>query len=74
MKDSITISFIATCFKDGFDMASGAPSVAEDIISKSTGTAGRTGSNFADYLNNRGGNPGGDDAYSDLENLFKSRS
>ena len=72
MKDSITISVIATCFKDGFDMASGAPSVAEDIISKSTGS--QSGSSFATYLNNRGGNPGGDDAYSDLENLFKSRS
>lgn len=72
MKDSITISVIATCFKDGFDMTSGAPSVAEDIISKSTGS--QSGSSFATYLNNRGGNPGGDDAYSDLENLFKSRS
>ena len=71
MKDSIAISVIATCFKDSFDMTGGAPSVAEDIISKSTGSQG--GSSFTSYLSNRGGNTGGDDAYSALEDLFKSR-
>ncbi|MCR4779726.1 MAG: cell division protein FtsZ [Ruminiclostridium sp.] len=74
MKDSITISVIATCFKDSFDMGSNEPSVAEQIIGKSTGASGRGGSDFTNYLNNRNNNQNGDDAYSDLENLFKSRS
>jgi cell division protein FtsZ len=75
MKDSITISVIATCFKDSFDVGSSEPSVAEQIIGKSSGSsAGGRSSSYTDYLSNRNSNPGGDDAYSDLENLFKSRS
>ncbi len=74
MKDSITISVIATCFKDSFDVGTGEPSVAEQIIGKSSGSSNSGRGGFADYLNTRNSGQGGDDAYSDLENLFKSRS
>ena len=71
MKDSITISVIATCFKDSFDATGGSPSVAEEIISSTS----KGGSSYTSYLNNRNAGQGGnDDVYSDLENLFKSRS
>jgi cell division protein FtsZ len=74
MKDSITISVIATCFKDSFDSVDNDPSVAEQIITN-TGTPGLgSGSSFADFLTNKSASVNGsDDAYSDLESLFSSR-
>ncbi len=72
MKDSIMISVIATCFKDSFESAAEPTSVAEQIIS--TTTAGAPKNDFASYLNSRSAAPASDDAYSDLENLFKSRN
>ncbi len=72
MKDSITISVIATCFKDSFDASGSGPSVAEEIISNTS--QNNSGSSYTSYLNNRK-NPGtGDDPYTALEDLFKSRS
>ncbi len=71
MKDSISISVIATCFKDSFDATGNTPSVAEEIVNNTS----QSGSSYTSYLNNRNAAPGGnDDVYSDLENLFKSRS
>jgi len=72
MKDSIAISVIATCFKDSFDMSGGQASVAEQIISNSSQSG--SGSSYTSYLSNRNNTPGNEDAFSDLENLFKSRS
>ncbi len=71
MKDSIIISVIATCFKDSFDTVA-EPSVAEEIISNTTNTA--KGNDFASFINSRTTGTQEDDAYSDLETLFKSRS
>lgn len=74
MKDSITISVIATCFKDSFEAAT-ERSVAEDIISTTTNTGKvSSGNNFADFLNSRTSSPSSnDDVYGDLEQLFSSR-
>ena len=78
MKDSITISVIATCFRDSFEVAS-EKSVAEEIISATTST-GRTstssgsGSDFASFISSKSVTAQDDDAYSELESLFKNRS
>lgn len=95
MKDSITISVIATCFKEDDTAAAEPPSVAEEIINSATAASslgndnfrgsgdplnnsfGNTGSgqsDFTRYLNQKNTQSGGDDAYSELENLFKRRS
>ena len=70
MKDSITISVIATCFKEKV-AADAAPSVAEEIINSS---AGAGGNDFAKFISSRNNDNMGDDAYSDLESLFKHRN
>ncbi|MBP5606355.1 MAG: cell division protein FtsZ [Ruminiclostridium sp.] len=71
MKDSITISVIATCFKDSFEAAA-STSVAEEIINNTTNT-GR-GNDFASFITStRTANAQEDDAYSELEDLFKNR-
>lgn len=70
MKDSITISVIATCFKENV-AADAAPSVAEEIINSS---AGAGGNDFAKFISSRNNDSMGDDAYSDLESLFKHRN
>lgn len=73
MKDSITISVIATCFKDSFEVSSGT-SVAEELINNTTNTGkASSGGDFASFLTSRTGSSGNDDAYSDLESLFSSR-
>ncbi len=75
MKDSIMISVIATCFKDSFESAAVPTSVAEQIITSTTEAAPSSQKNdFASYLNSRASSAASDDAYSDLENLFKSRN
>ncbi len=70
MKDSIIISVIAASFKEEI-AAEPAPSVAEEIINSSAGT-GMGGNEFADFLTRSQSNDS-DDAYSELENLFKHR-
>ena len=74
MKDSITISVIATCFKDSFDAVPD-KSVAEEIINNTT-TTGRTGggNDFASFISSNAASNQSDDAYSELESLFKNRS
>ncbi len=71
MKDSISISVIATCFKED-DASSASPSVAEEIINSSAGTAG--GNEFANFISSRNGASSSNDAFSDLESIFKSRN
>ena len=71
MKDSLIISVIATCFKDSFDTVT-EPSVAEEIIANTTNTA--KSNDFASFLNSRTSTSQDNDAYDDLENLFKSRN
>ncbi|MBQ3841481.1 MAG: cell division protein FtsZ [Ruminiclostridium sp.] len=69
MKDSITVSVIATCFKDAFD-ASGEPSVAEEIISN---TSRGSKNDFASFINSRTSSSSSDDNYDELEKLFQNR-
>jgi len=75
MKDSITISVIATCFKDSFDVGAGGTSVAEELINNTTNTgkASAGGNSFTDFLTSRTGSTGNNDAYDELEQLFSSR-
>ena len=75
MKDSITISVIATCFKDSFDVGTGDRSVAEELINNTTNTgkASAGGNSFTDFLTSRTGSTGNNDAYDELEQLFSSR-
>lgn len=72
MKDAITISVIATCFKDGFDTPADEPSVAESIIN-STAQRSQPQDEFASFIQSRSTGFAKDDNYSDIENLFKSR-
>ena len=70
MKDSITISVIATCFKDAFDAPPENKSMAEDLIDIPT----RSGKNdFASFISSRSSAPASDDNYDELEKLFQSR-
>ena len=70
MKDSITISVIATCFKDAFDAPQENKSMAEEIIDIPT----RSGKNdFASFISSRSSAPASDDNYDELEKLFQSR-
>ena len=69
MKDSITISVIATCFKDAFE-TTGEKSVAEEIIST---TSSSSKNDFASFINSRTSTTPNDDAYSELESLFQNR-
>ena len=71
MKDSITISVIATCFKEDAQV-SAAPSVADEIIGSSVGAS--TGSSFADFLSGTKTLSTDDSGYSDLEAIFKNRN
>ena len=72
MKDSITISVIATCFKDSFiDTGSTEKSVAEEIITNTASTVRKN--DFASYLSKSAAPSTDDDAYADLENLFRNR-
>ncbi len=71
MKDSITISVIATCFKEDAQV-SAAPSVADEIIGSSVGAS--TGSSFADFLSGTKSIGTDDTGYSDLEAIFKNRN
>ena len=69
MKDSITISVIATCFKDAFDAPQENKSMAEEIIDIPT----RSGKNdFASFISSRSSAPASDDNYDELEKLFQS--
>ena len=70
MKDSIAISVIAASFKEEV-APEAAPSIAEEVINSSAGT-GLGGNEFADFLKNSQSSSS-DDAYSELENLFKHR-
>lgn len=71
MKDSIIISVIAASFKDEV-APEAAPSIAEEVINSSAGTGLGSGNEFADFLRNSQSGSS-DDAYSELENLFKHR-
>ena len=73
MKDSITISVIATCFKDGFDTPNDTPSIAEDIINSVTTSRQQPVNEFASYINSRSTSYAQDDNYNDIESLFKNR-
>ena len=69
VKDSITISVIATCFKESPEET--APSVAEEIINGSV--AATSSSSFSDFLNSNSSLGGGNDNFSELEAIFKSK-
>lgn len=71
MKDSITISVIATCFRE--PVPEPAPSVAEEIIGGSI-SASSDNNDFADFLKNSRSTRADDDGYSDLEAIFKQRN
>ena len=73
MKDSITISVIATCFRDSFEADADRTSVAEDIINSTTNTGRAAGSDFASLLNARSAPVPDDDPYSEIEKLFTSK-
>lgn len=72
MKDSITLSVIATCFKDGFDTPVDEPSVAEDIINSAISQRQQP-DEFASFIQSRSSGFAKDDNYSDIEKLFNSR-
>ena len=74
VKDTITISVIATSFKDSFtSVAAETESVAEKIIND-TAAVSKPKNDFASYLkDSKSGSGSSDDAYSELESLFKSR-
>jgi len=69
MKDSIAISVIATCFKESPEET--APSVAEEIINGSV--AATSSSSFSDFLSSNSSLGGGNDSFSELEAIFKSK-
>lgn len=70
MKDAITISVIATCFKEGID-GDGTTSVAEDIIN----TTSRSQSDFASFISSNSSSSSSDNSYYDsLEAIFKNRN
>ena len=69
MKDSIAISVIATCFKESPEET--APSVAEEIINGSV--AATSSSSFSDFLSSNSSLGGGNDNFSELEAIFKSK-
>ena len=74
MKDAITISVIATCFKDSFtDAADSKKSVAEEIITTTSNTARGSSGDFASYLKNSSSPASSNDPYMDIEDLFKNR-
>lgn len=69
MKDAITISVIATCFKDAFENSSD-PSVAEQIINT---TSSSSKNDFASFITSRTNTSQSDDNYDELEKLFQNR-
>ncbi len=80
MKDSISVSVIATCFKsENSDRISDQkPSVAEEIINNNSSVGRSSGSDFQSFMSSqqRGGssmNAPDDDYYTGLEELFKKK-
>ncbi len=74
MKDSISISVIATCFKDSFiDTASTEKSVAEQIITSTSNVPRGRNDDFAAFLKGTAAPSSSEDPYDDIKDLFKNR-
>ncbi len=74
MKDSISISVIATCFKDSFiDTANTEKSVAEQIITSTSNVPRGRNDDFASFLKGTAAPSSSEDPYDDIKDLFKNR-
>ena len=76
MKDSITVSVIATCFKEESEQKA-EPSVAEEIINSNNSyvkSPSTSGSDYTSYLNQQRSTGRDDGYYADLEDLFRQKN